>query len=136
MSSSAYLHAQHLVEELSLPERSLNVPHCCCRKEEFMVQLQITTDQREALPLIQSAIGSKIKRIELGLRQTEQVIQRFERKYRISSEQFIDSYTAEDLEGGDDEYISWMGELKLRDAIREELDILQQIEYVPQGLSR
>jgi hypothetical protein len=66
-----------------------------------MVTLQVTSDQQDALPLIQSAIAAKIKRIEIGLRKTEQEIQRFEAKYRISSDQFLDGYTADDLEGGD-----------------------------------
>ena len=101
-----------------------------------MVQLQIRTDQHDVLPLIQSAIIAKIKRIEIGLRKTEQTIQHFERKYQIPSEQFMTTYTADDLEGGDDDYVSWMGELQLRNAIREELSILQHIEYVTQGLSR
>lgn len=100
-----------------------------------MVKLQISSDQQNVLPIIQSAISAKIKRIEIGLRKTEQEIQKFEAKYHIPSEQFINEYTAEDLEGGDEEYISWMGELKLRQAIHEELQVLQQIEYVTQGLS-
>jgi len=101
-----------------------------------MVKLQITSDQQYALPIIQSAIVEKVKRIEIGLRKTEQEIQKFETKYHIPSEQFINHYTAEDLEGGDDEYVSWMGELKLQQAIWEELQLLQNIEYVTQGLSQ
>ena len=101
-----------------------------------MVKLQITSDQQNVLPIIQSAISEKIKRIEIGLRRTEREIQLFESKYHVQSEQFMRDYTAEDLEGGDEEYISWMGELKLRQAIQDELHILQNIEYVTQGLSR
>jgi len=100
-----------------------------------MVKLQITSDQQHALPIIQSAIVAKVKRIEIGLRKTEQEIQKFETKYHIPSEQFMNDYTAEDLEGGDDEYVSWMGELQIRQAIWEELQLLQNIEYVTQGLS-
>ena len=44
-------------------------------------------------------------------------------------------YTAEDLDGGDDEYVSWMGEIHLRHAVYEELQLLQNIEYVTQRLS-
>jgi hypothetical protein len=51
-----------------------------------MVKLQITSDQQHALPIIQSAIVAKVKRIELGLRKTEQEIQKFETKYHIPSE--------------------------------------------------
>jgi len=100
-----------------------------------MVKLQITSDQQHALPIIQSAIVAKVKRIEIGLRKTEQEIQKFETKYDMPSEIFMNDYTAEDLEGGDDEYVSWMGELQLREAIWEELQLLQNIEYVTQGLS-
>ncbi len=95
-----------------------------------MVQLQITSDQQQVLPMIQSAIAAKVKRIEIGLRRTEREIQQFETKYHIPSEQFMNDYAAEDLDGGDDEYVSWMGEIHLRQAIWEELHLLQNIEYV------
>ncbi len=101
-----------------------------------MVKIQITSNQQYALPIIQSAIVEKVKRIEIGLRKTEQEIQKFETKYHIPSETFMNDYTAEDMEGGDDEYVSWMGELKIQQAICEELQLLQNIEYVTQGLSR
>ena len=100
-----------------------------------MVQLRIISDQQHALPVIQSAIAAKVKRIEIGLRKTEQEIQRFEAKYHLSSEKFMNDCTAEDLDGGDDEYVSWMGELQLREAIREELHLLSNIEYVTQRVS-
>ncbi len=95
-----------------------------------MTQLQITSDQDHVLPIIQAAIAAKVKRVEIGLRKTDREIQHFEAKYHIPSEQFISDYTAEDLDGGDDEYVSWMGELHLRQAIWEELQLLQHIEYV------
>ena len=99
-----------------------------------MVQLQIRSDRMNILPIIQTAITSQCKRIEIGLRKTEQIIQQFEQKYQISSRQVLERYTAEDLGGGDIEYISWLGELKLRQNIEEELQALQDIEYVTQGL--
>lgn len=100
-----------------------------------MVQLRVISDQQHALPVIQSAIAAKVKRIEIGLRKTEQEIQRFESKYHIASEQFMNDCTVEDLDGGDDEYVSWMGEIHLRQAIREELHLLNNIEYVTQRIS-
>ena len=39
-------------------------------------------------------------------------------------------FTAENLKGGDDEYIRWTGELKIRDRILEDLNKLRDIEYV------
>jgi len=70
------------------------------------------------------------------LLKTEQEIRKFENKYQISSEQFLYECKAEDLEGGDDEYVSWFGEMKLRESIQEECQILQEVEYVTQRLPR
>jgi hypothetical protein len=97
-----------------------------------MIRLHIASDQQNALPVIQSAISAKMKRIEIGLRKTEKEIQKFEEKYSMSSDQFQNDCSAEDLAGGDDDYISWMGEIHIRQAAQEELHLLQQIEYAVQ----
>lgn len=95
-----------------------------------MIKLEIMSDQQNVLPIIQSAIVEKVQRIRIGLRKTDQEIQKFEAKYHIPSDLFVSEYTAEDLDGGDDEYVRWMGELQLRKAVAEELQLLQDIEYV------
>jgi hypothetical protein len=66
-----------------------------------MIRLHIASDQQNALPVIQSAIAAKMKRIEIGLRRTEKEIQKFEEKYNMSSEQFLNDCSAEDLADGD-----------------------------------
>jgi hypothetical protein len=95
-----------------------------------MVRLHIISDRNNIIPVIQDAIAAKMKRIEIGFRKTELEIRKFETKYDIPSDKFIISYTAEDLVGGDEDYISWMGELKLREALLEELQALHEIEYI------
>jgi hypothetical protein len=82
-----------------------------------MIKLQIISDKNNIIPVIQDAIAAKMKRTEIGFRKTEQEIRKFENKYNISSDDFLMTYTAEDLTGGDEDYISWMGELKLREAL-------------------
>ena len=100
-----------------------------------MIRLQITSDRNNIIPLIQDAIAARMKRTEIGLRKTEQEIRKFETKYDVLSDRFLSGYTAEDLSGGDEDYICWFGELKLREALFEELRALNEIEYVPQRLS-
>ena len=100
-----------------------------------MAKLNIISDNDNILPIIQSAVLSHLKRVKIGLQKTDNEIRQFESKYKISSAQFLDSYTAEDLEGGDDEYISWLGEINLKRSILEELQALQDIKYVNQKLS-
>jgi hypothetical protein len=39
-------------------------------------------------------------------------------------------YLAEDLRGGDEEYVHWSGELQLRERIARDIEQLKCIEYV------
>ncbi len=100
-----------------------------------MIILEIKSDFENAESLIRSAVSSEIKRLEIGLAKTDKEISKFERKYRISSDTFVKEFAAEDLEGGDDEYVSWMGEIKIRRKIAEELKKLKETEYVTQRVS-
>lgn len=83
-----------------------------------------------ALDAVKTAIASEIKRLEIGLRKTGREIERFEKKYRVSSAVFRQRFSAEDLKGGDREYIEWMGELKLRERISGDLKKLKAVRYV------
>jgi len=95
-----------------------------------MRKVKIISDKEGTTDIIKSAISAEIKRLELGLNKTNKEIKKFEEKYKISSENFLKEFVAEDLKGGDDEYIRWSGELKIRDKILEDLKKLKDIEYV------
>jgi len=95
-----------------------------------MARLKIISDTEESADIIRSAISAEIKRLEVGLDSTNKEIEKFEQQYKIPSENFLRNFTAEDLRGGgDDEYIRWAGELKIRDRILEDLKRLKDIEY-------
>jgi hypothetical protein len=83
----------------------------------------------EVLDLVRSAVKRQVTRLQLGLLQAEKRLASFETKYGVSSEYFISKMTAEDLDGGDDEYVSWAGEYKLMSRLRNKLRQLQEIEY-------
>lgn len=95
-----------------------------------MTTIRILSDQKDIHEIIRSAILAEIKRLEIGLKKTEKEIKGFEDKYKISSEVFSARFGAEDLHGGDEEYIRWEGELKIRQRILEDLKRLEEIEYV------
>lgn len=95
-----------------------------------MAKLKIISDRADIADIIKSAISAEIKKLEIGLNRTKREIRQFEDEYKISSDAFIKEFSAEDLKGGDEEYIRWTGELKLRDRILEELEKLKDIEYV------
>ncbi len=81
------------------------------------------------LRLVKSAILAEITKLELAFELASQRLSPFERKYNVSSEYFIDHMAAEDLEGGDDEYVSWAGEYQLKQRLEKKLSDLKGIEY-------
>lgn len=94
-----------------------------------MIYVDSTESGRETRHLIQSAIEAEINRLELAVKNAQKRLNLFEQKYGISSEQFITKMAAEDLEGGDDEYIQWAGEYQLTQKLIKKLNQLQGIEY-------
>ena len=88
----------------------------------------------QVLPLVQSAIESEITRLELALKMASNRLAPFEQKYGVTSNHFISEMAAEDLEGGDDEYVSWAGEYRLRQRLEEKLEQLREISYGDPGL--
>jgi len=98
-----------------------------------MIKIHIDSNaqEREA-DIIRLAISAEINRLKLGLKKTNKQINKFEKKYNVSSDVFLEKLSAEDLEGRDQEYIEWAGELKLREKISIDLNHLEGIEYVTQ----
>lgn len=95
-----------------------------------MINLRIQSDSRDnALELISSAIAAETARLELGLKATERHIRAFEERYHTDSDTFLRKLGAEDLEGGDKEYVAWAGELNLRQRIAAQLESLKSIRY-------
>jgi len=88
----------------------------------------------ELLSLVRSAVESEIARLELALERAEQRLRAFEERYGVTSEYFISTMVAEDLQGGDDEYVQWAGEYRLAQRLREKLHRLREIEYSDSGV--
>jgi len=95
-----------------------------------MSKLKVIDDREDVSSIIKSAIEAEIKRLELGLNKTNREIKKFEEKYLMGSEDFIEKHTADDIKGGDYAYIRWAGELKIRERILDDLRKLKNIEYV------
>ncbi len=84
---------------------------------------------QQVLPLVRAAINSEITRLELALQLAHERLLPFERKYGVSSEYFIAEMTAEDLQGGDEEYVQWAGEYRLMRRLEERLASLREVQY-------
>lgn len=79
--------------------------------------------------LVKSAIDGEIIRLEMALEAAHRRLLVFEEKYGVTSEKFMMTLSAEDLEGQDDEYVQWAGEYQLWQRLQEKVNRLQGIEY-------
>jgi hypothetical protein len=98
-----------------------------------MVKLEIKTDTKDiesVKKLVETAINSEIKNLQRCLTKTDKILGKFEGKYKTTSELFLTNYTGEDMEGGDEKYIQWFGEIKIKEKLINSLQKLQNIEYV------
>jgi hypothetical protein len=98
-----------------------------------MLQLQIKSDSSDiesVKSLVKTAIESEIRSLLRSLEKTNHILLKFEDKYQISSDFFITHWTAENLVGGDDEYVSWAGEIQIKKKLMNALQKLEAIEYV------
>jgi hypothetical protein len=83
----------------------------------------------QLLPLVRAAVNGEILRMELALKLARERLLPFEQRYGVNSEFFFSELAAEDLEGGDDEYVRWAGEYQLMRRLEEKLMGLQEVRY-------
>ena len=90
-------------------------------------QLTITTDVSVALkPLIESAIRSELRLLELSLERTRQRLQAFERRYNLTSEEFERRFNAGEVAESLD-FIEWAGEIKTYQLLEAQQQALQRV---------
>lgn len=94
-----------------------------------VIHIQANGDASQVLQLVRSAIDGEIAKLKLGLQLAQNRLLPFEEKYGITSGQFAAEMTAEDLTGGDDEYVRWAGEYRLMERLQTKLQRLQEVEY-------
>jgi hypothetical protein len=81
------------------------------------VQLVIELREKQgAQPVIQ-AIESYKARLRASIERTQRRLVQFEQRYGVDTAHFLQEMTAEDLEGGDLEYVEWAREAKLLEGL-------------------
>lgn len=95
-----------------------------------VLSIQNNKNAVNILHLVHSTIDAEVSRLQLAIQYAKQKLAVYEAKYKVSSDYFMKSMAAEDLSGGDDEYICWAGEFKLYQKLLEKQKTLQDIDYV------
>lgn len=78
---------------------------------------------------IHSAIEAYKARLQVSIRRSQHRLLEFEKRYGVSTSYFLQSMTAEDLPGGDIEYVGWAGEARLLAGLENELVELEHAHY-------
>ena len=85
-------------------------------------------DERGAQPVIQ-AIEAYKARPRAGIERTKSRLRQFEQRHGVSTAHFLQEMAAEDLPGGDLEYVEWAGEARILQGLEEEPQELGHARY-------
>lgn len=92
-----------------------------------MNEYVIVEFDKRAVSLLTRILNVEYRRLQLESRIVEEKIKRFEKKYGMSSSEFLERYSRGEL-GDEEEFIEWYGELKFLERIHRELEELKKIE--------
>ena len=88
-------------------------------------QMIIELRDRTGAQMVLQALDAYKVRLRAGIERTKRRLAEFERRYGVDTERFLEQMAAEDLAGGDMEYIEWAGEAKLLQGLEAELEELE-----------
>lgn len=90
---------------------------------DLILELTSQGDSR----VVGRAIASYAQTLSRSIERTQRRLHEFEARYQTSTDYFLEQMTAEDLEGGDLEYVEWAGEAKLLQGLTAELVVLEHV---------
>ena len=93
------------------------------------VQMVIELKEKGGAQPVLQAIESYKARLRASIERTKRRLADFEQRYGVDTDHFLREMTAEDLEGGDLEYVEWAGEAKLLQGLEAELAELEHARY-------
>ncbi len=92
-------------------------------------RMVIEFDEVGAYRSVLSAIDAYKQRLRASIARGRRQLAGFEEKYGVDTQFFLTNMAAEDLAGGDLEYVGWAGEAKLLISLETELAELEQARY-------
>jgi len=97
-----------------------------------MPEIILETDMPEkAAKFVVEALETETLRLKYSVELARRRLSKFEKKYKVTSKEFIKDWSAEDLDGKDLEYVEWAGEYNFSKRLSERLGALKSIKHVP-----
>ncbi len=96
-----------------------------------MPEIILKTDMPDkATKFLVETLENETLRLKYSVKLARRRLSKFEKKYKVTSKEFIKEWSAEDLDGKDLEYVEWAGEYQLFSRLNERLKVLESIENV------
>ena len=93
------------------------------------VELVLQGASRETAQTVFDALDAYKARLRASIHRTRRNLKKFQQRYSVSTPVFLRDMVAEDLAGGDLEYVEWAGEAKLLEGLETELRELEDVYY-------
>ena len=93
------------------------------------VELVLELSSRKSAQTVLHALDAYKTRLRASIQRTHRNLANFEQRYGIKTEVFLREMVAEDLPGGDLEYIDWAGEAKILEGLETELRELEDVRF-------
>lgn len=93
------------------------------------VELVLELSSRKSAQTVLHALDAYKTRLRASIQRTHRNLTNFEQRYGIKTEVFLREMVAEDLPGGDLEYIDWAGEAKILEGLETELRELEDVRF-------
>jgi hypothetical protein len=93
------------------------------------IRLVIELPGRSSVQTVVQALEAYKVRLRASIARTKRRLAIFEARYEVDTAHFLHEMAAEDLQGGDLEYVEWAGEAKLLAGLEAELQELEHASY-------
>ncbi len=93
------------------------------------VQMVIELENQRGSQAILHALEAYKIRLRASIERTKERLRFFEARYGVGTHQFLTEMAAEDLQGGDLEYVEWAGEADMLEGLKLELNELENARY-------
>ena len=88
----------------------------------------ITDSDRQLKPLIEVAIVNELRLLEAGLRRTQSRLHSFEKRYGLTTAEFLTRYENDEL-GETLDLAEWIGEVRLLARLQEKIEALRNVRF-------
>lgn len=83
---------------------------------------------RRLRPLVEAAIQNELRLLAAGIRRTEERLRAFEKRYGLTTDEFLQQYENDQLQETLD-FDEWVGESRLLERLQDNASTLREIEY-------